>query len=261
MSIAFLPHNRRLRDPALLEVKCNLRIFSIDSEPCARRRHWNKQLIDIDTGTTSIGPVTSTAFFYLLYYPKTLERLISEIRTTFASEDEICIGPKLSSCEYLWAVVDETLRLTPIVSNPIFRTVPKGGCVVAGEFFDESTELGASVWAVHRDEHNFAGPHGFRRERYLAATPEGRKGRGVEAREARGRGQYQHDARLVGTQQGARRDLRQLHRVVGVDPHRAVVGVFRVVVVRTPRRLEDARVRDPHVCDGAGAEGVGDGGG
>jgi hypothetical protein len=44
-----------------------------------------------------MGPFISASFFLLLHYPAKLDRLVSEIRNTLDSDDDICIGGKLDN--------------------------------------------------------------------------------------------------------------------------------------------------------------------
>lgn len=129
------------------------------------------------TGSTSVGPFVSSIFFFLVHSPAKLEQLVAEIRQTFASEDEISIGSKLDSCEYLWACVDELFRLMPVISNALFRTTLKGGCVIDGHFFEEGTQLGSSIFEIHRNEKYFPEPHEFKPERYLGTEEEKKEGK------------------------------------------------------------------------------------
>lgn len=67
------------------------------------------------------GDTTATAlsalFFYLSRNAEAYSKLANEIRTTFASHAEIKGGPKLASCRYLRASIEEALRMSPPVSS------------------------------------------------------------------------------------------------------------------------------------------------
>ena len=72
-------------------------------------------------------------------------KLSREIRSTFKSEEEIKLGPKLDSCEYLKAVVEETLRISPSLAGPLPRQVEAGGLQVLGQYFPEGVELAVPI--------------------------------------------------------------------------------------------------------------------
>lgn len=55
----------------------------------------------------------SVALFYLSRNPEVYRKLAGEIRTTFSSGHDIRSGPRLTSCRYLRAVINETLRMSP----------------------------------------------------------------------------------------------------------------------------------------------------
>ena len=76
-----------------------------------------------DTTTTAI----SAAFFYLTHNPHAQATLKHELLTTFTSVDEIRSGPNLSSCKYLRACLDESMRMSPLVAGDLNREVLPGG--------------------------------------------------------------------------------------------------------------------------------------
>lgn len=126
-----------------------------------------------DTGTSTSGPTLANIFFFLLHYPDAYAKAVTEIRSTFANEEEIVLGTRLSSCEYLSACIDETIRLCPVIANFLPRTVEAGGVSVGGHVFAEGTCVGASIYAVHQNEELFPEPHLFKPERFL--TDDGKK--------------------------------------------------------------------------------------
>ena len=126
-------------------------------------------LLIIAGSDTTITALTATVF-YLLHYPSTLAHLQDEIRPTFSSVDEICIGPKLSGCVYLFACIDETMRLTPSVGSTVNREVLPGGLVVDGVWFPPGTDLGVPHYALHHNETYFPEPFIFKPDRWLTKT-------------------------------------------------------------------------------------------
>jgi cytochrome P450 len=107
-----------------------------------------------ETTATSIG----WAFERLLRTPSALDRLTAEVR---AGE----------STEYADAVIKETLRVRPVVTE-VFRatTAPTE---LGGYLFDPGTQLAASILLVQLDPELYPpDPHAFRPERFLDGAPE-----------------------------------------------------------------------------------------
>jgi len=107
-----------------------------------------------ETTATSIG----WAFERLLRTPAALERLTEEVR---AGE----------SSEYLEAVVKETLRVRPVVSE-VFRAVTEP-TELGGRVYEPGTQLAASLLLVQYDPELYPpDPLAFRPERFLEGAPE-----------------------------------------------------------------------------------------
>lgn len=112
-------------------------------------------------------------FFYLLYYPQAYDKAVAEIRARFASEEDIVLGPRLNSCKYLFACIDETLRLCPVLANILARTVQPGGMAVGREVLPAGTGVGTSIYVLHRNEALFPDAHLFKPERFLTEDANG----------------------------------------------------------------------------------------
>jgi cytochrome P450 len=74
------------------------------------------------TGTTNL----------LLRNPSKLEKLVAEVRTSFATESEITFDT-LEQLPYLRAVFQEAFRLIPPVPTQIPRIVPPEGDIICGQ--------------------------------------------------------------------------------------------------------------------------------
>ncbi|KAI0181176.1 cytochrome P450 monooxygenase-like protein [Hypoxylon sp. FL1284] len=128
-------------------------------------------LIIAGSDTTAIS--LSGIFFYLTNHPYQYQKLVKEIRTTFDSAENIVYGPKLSSCAYLKAFVDEAMRLTPTGPSELPREVLAGGIIIIkGEYFPEGTLVGTSPWADSRNEEIYGDANIFRPERWIADETE-----------------------------------------------------------------------------------------
>lgn len=78
-------------------------------------------------------------FFYISRNQRPYNKLVKEIRNTFASTAEIVSGARLSSCHYLCACLDEAMRLTPAVPSELSRNILSGGQTIDGEFYPKGT--------------------------------------------------------------------------------------------------------------------------
>lgn len=70
-------------------------------------------ILFIYLGGLTTATAISATFFYLSCNPKAYAALASEIRSTFASDGDISMGPKLNSCKYLRSCIDEAMRMSP----------------------------------------------------------------------------------------------------------------------------------------------------
>lgn len=126
------------------------------------------------------GAITSTLMsvilFYLSRYPEIYQKLVSEIRSTFISGLDIHSGPQLTSCRYLLAVIDETLRISPASIGKLWReqdhALPSEGhkpFIVDGHVIPPGTMVGISPYSLLHNERYFPEPFVFRPERHFVA--------------------------------------------------------------------------------------------
>jgi cytochrome P450 family 135 len=108
-----------------------------------------------ETTATSIG----WAFERLLRTPRAFQRLTAEVRGAESSDD------------YMDAVIKETLRVRPVVTE-VFRA-PTEPTELGGYLFEPGTQLAASILLVQYDPELYPpDPHAFRPERFLEGAPE-----------------------------------------------------------------------------------------
>jgi cytochrome P450 len=98
-------------------------------------------------GTGTMSTSLCGLFFYITRNESAYHRLVEEIRETFQSPEEILSGPKLSSCRYLRACLDEAMRLTPAAPSELPRNILPGGQVIDGEFYPAGTTVGTAMWS------------------------------------------------------------------------------------------------------------------
>jgi cytochrome P450 len=109
-------------------------------------------------GDTTATTLTA-AFFYLSRNPESYSKLVSEVRSKFSSSGELQAGPLLSSCNYLCAVIDESMRLSPPVAGTLWRELPLGSStdslIVDGHVVPAGTWVGVNTYAIHHTKNIF----------------------------------------------------------------------------------------------------------
>jgi cytochrome P450 len=132
-----------------------------------------------DLGGDTTATAMSGVFYYLSRNPTCYEKLAEEIRSTFVSGKEISSGPKLSSCRYLRACIDESLRMSPPVSGTLWRQryaddTSSDPLIVDGHVIPPGTHVGVNTYALHHDEKYFPDSNKYKPERWLEADEETR---------------------------------------------------------------------------------------
>ncbi|KAI1170140.1 cytochrome P450 [Nemania sp. FL0916] len=82
---------------------------------------WSEASFFVMAGGMTVSTLMSSVFFTLSRHPEAYARLVAEIRTAFSSGTAIVGGPPLSSCKYLRAVIDETMRTAPPTTATLWR--------------------------------------------------------------------------------------------------------------------------------------------
>ncbi|KAF2500029.1 cytochrome P450 [Lophium mytilinum] len=127
--------------------------------------HSNASLFML-AGTETTATLLSGVTFHLLKNPDKLAKLTTEIRTAFATEEDITIE-SLAQLKYLHGCLEEGLRMYPPVPVGFPRTVPAEGATICGDFIPGGTSVCLSQWAAYESELNFTSPKAFMPERWL----------------------------------------------------------------------------------------------
>lgn len=90
----------------------------------------------IIAGSETTATLLSGVTFLLLQRPETLKKLTEEVRTTFKTEGEIDLT-SVNKLTYMFACLDEALRMYPPVPLGLPRLSPKGGAQVSGHFIPQ----------------------------------------------------------------------------------------------------------------------------
>ncbi|KAI4169983.1 MAG: hypothetical protein LQ343_005293 [Gyalolechia ehrenbergii] len=121
----------------------------------------------IIAGADTIAMALAATFFYLTHYPATLANLSHEIRSAFSSLEDIRLGPALTSCRYLTAVIDEAMRLSPSIGGLLPREVLPGGLKIENCHFPAGTVIGTAHYAIHHNEAYYPNPFIFKPSRWI----------------------------------------------------------------------------------------------
>ncbi|KPI40732.1 Isotrichodermin C-15 hydroxylase [Cyphellophora attinorum] len=122
-------------------------------DPLTNKKRTRGSLISesamlIIAGADTSATTLSALLFYLARNPNAYRKLATELRTVFPDTTCVSLGTSLSSCAYLRACIDETLRMTPPVGSILPREILPGGAVVDGIFLPEGTSVGTGVYAI-----------------------------------------------------------------------------------------------------------------
>lgn len=111
----------------------------------------------------------AATFFYLSQNPEAYARVTEEVRKAFPSPAEVCQGPKLLSCTYLRACIQEALRLAPAASGAMWREVLPGGLYISGSnvHVPEGLEVATGIWSLNHTAKYFPEPLAYRPERWI----------------------------------------------------------------------------------------------
>jgi cytochrome P450 len=82
-------------------------------------------------GSETTATLLSAALYLLCMNPDALEKVQNEVRSAFASNEEINLN-SVHKLNYMLAVLNETGRCFPPVPNALTRIVPEGGAVILG---------------------------------------------------------------------------------------------------------------------------------
>lgn len=133
---------------------------------------WAESNLLIIAGSDTPATAIAGVFYSLTHHPRVLQKLEKEIRSTFIHMDEIenYSSGKLTSCTYLRACIDETMRMSPPVTGTVPREVLPGGLVVDGHVIPAGTVIGTGFYSIHHNPAYFSDPFSFYPERWIPGS-------------------------------------------------------------------------------------------
>lgn len=121
------------------------------------------------TGSHTTTVALKATLFYICNDPRVYRKVNNEIRTVFQSAKDIGNGAMLSSCIYLRACIDESLRMAPPGASEFPREVLPGGAVIDHDYYPEGIIVGTSGWANGHDQEVYGDANIFRPERWIVS--------------------------------------------------------------------------------------------
>ncbi|OSD00805.1 high nitrogen upregulated cytochrome P450 monooxygenase 2 [Trametes coccinea BRFM310] len=124
-------------------------------------------------GSDTTSSVLSNLVYCLLTHPEAYARLRSEVDTYYPPGEDALNTKHHADMPYLTAVINETMRLYPPVSDGSQRIVPygSGGRIIGTSYLPEGTIVTVHTYTIHRDPRNFSPlPESFWPERWILAN-------------------------------------------------------------------------------------------
>ena len=137
----------------------------------SRKEMESNASVMVLAGSETTATMLSGTTFHLLRNPDILQKATSEVRSNFASSDEITIDA-VSQLPYLLGVLNESLRMYPPVPASASRVVYHGGDTIDGQYLPGGTVIWAPQYVAGNVDFNFAKPDEFLPERWLQDKPE-----------------------------------------------------------------------------------------
>ena len=106
-------------------------------------------------------------FYYLSRNPEAYVKACAEVRRAFTSGDDIRNGPTLTSCVYLRACVEESLRMSPPVGGALWREVCQGDVNIDGEIVPQGYDVGIGIYAIQHNPIYYPEPFVYKPERWI----------------------------------------------------------------------------------------------
>jgi len=116
-----------------------------------------------DTSSVAFGAI----LFYLADNKEAYDRAAAEVRSKFRSRDDIRMGTDLASCVYLYACINEALRMSPPVGLALWREVVADNVVLGGQPISAGCDVGVPLYSIHHDPKYYKKPFEYRPERWL----------------------------------------------------------------------------------------------
>ncbi|KAJ1643649.1 hypothetical protein LPJ64_004601 [Coemansia asiatica] len=126
-----------------------------------------ENIIFLIAGTDTTSLTLSWTLHYLMLYPNTYKKAVSEVRSKFRRNHTISYAEAKANLPYIEACIYESMRIQPVSGIPLLRVVPKGGATFQGYFLPEGTKIGVNIAGVNHHQGTWNNPRKFFPERFI----------------------------------------------------------------------------------------------
>ncbi len=121
----------------------------------------------IVAGADTSSVAFAAILFYLADNKSAYERAAAEVRAAFRSREEIAMGAALASCSYLYACINEAMRMSPPVGLALWREVVADNMVLDGQPVVKGCDVGVPLYTIHHNPRYYEEPFEYRPNRWL----------------------------------------------------------------------------------------------
>jgi len=140
----------------------------------------NEAIVAMASGADTVGCTLRVAALYLSTNAPVRAKLVAEIddATAAGNLSKPARFEELRRLPYLAAVVQELVRIHPVMASPFWRSAPRGGVMIDGHFLPEGTHVGINEWVIARNTDLYGKDvECFRPERWLDCSLEKKRER------------------------------------------------------------------------------------
>jgi cytochrome P450 len=143
-----------------------------DKNGQANNLQWGEILAEVNimmnAGSVTTAIALANVMHQLLKQPEIMKRLQEEVDSVLDPDEVVALYDKVKHLPYLWACLDESLRLQP--------PTPPVSATIVGHYVPGNTTVSISALVAHRDESAFPDAVRYWPERWL-----GERGKDLQA--------------------------------------------------------------------------------
>jgi cytochrome P450 len=135
-----------------------------------KEMHSNAALF-MGAGTETTATELSGLLYLLLQNPEKMAKLTRALRSAFQYDGDITMD-RLSQIPYIYACIEEGLRVYPPVPIGLPRRVPASGSNICDTLIPGGSRVCITQYSAYHSPLNFARPDAFEPERWMQPTPQ-----------------------------------------------------------------------------------------